>query len=242
MVYLISLPLHYADFNLNQFGLEPRTLHGLAGIFTMPFLHDGLNHLLGNTVPLVVLLLMLAFTRPNPKRIVICLTVMSGLMLWVVGRGHEHGKIHVGAMRSIYALTGYLIAAGFYERKVVSSIVAVLVGVLYGASVLGHVADCRCPYFLEGHLLGAIAGGFFAAQTTERSVANRQNQNRPTSRTLWLTRLSSQTHDWPAKNRVALSLVTITDPVLFATCIVSSSPVTSVFADIIQYNCRGKNR
>jgi membrane associated rhomboid family serine protease len=166
MVYVISLPLHYASFNLNQFGLEPRTLHGLAGVFTMPFLHDGLNHLLGNTVPLVVLLLMLAFTRPNPKRIIICLTVMSGLMLWVVGRE----KIHVGASALIYALTGYLIATGFYERKVASTIAALLVGVLYGGPLFwGMLPTAGAHVSWEGHLLGAIAGGLFAAQTTERS-------------------------------------------------------------------------
>lgn len=101
-VYLINLPLQLSDYNLNQFGLQPRTLHGLIGIFAMPFLHDGLNHLLGNTVPLVVLLMMLTFTRPNPRRIVVCLAVMSGGMLWVVG--WDRTQVHVGASGLIYAL------------------------------------------------------------------------------------------------------------------------------------------
>ena len=170
VVYLINLPLQLSVYNLNQFGLEPRTLHGLVGIFTMPFLHDGFNHLIGNTVPLVVLLLMLAFTRPNPKRIIICLTVMSGVMLWVLGRH----KIHVGASGLIYALAVYLMAAGFYERKIASAITAILVVVLYGSLFWGLLPTAGQYVSWEGHLLGAVAGGFFAAMTTERSGRKRK--------------------------------------------------------------------
>ena len=163
-VYLINLPLKLGDFDLNQFGLEPRTLHGLLGIFTMPFLHDGLNHLLGNTVPLVVLLLMLAFTHQSPKRIIICLTIMSGVLLWVLGRE----KTHVGASALVYALAVYLMAAGYYERKVASVVVAVLVIVLYGGLFWGLLPTAGKDVSWEGHLLAAIAGGLFAAQTKGR--------------------------------------------------------------------------
>ncbi|MDA1230425.1 MAG: rhomboid family intramembrane serine protease [Planctomycetota bacterium] len=164
-IFLINLPLTPSRFDLNQFGVAPRTLHGLAGIFTMPFLHDGLNHLLSNTVPLVVLLLMLAFTRPNPKRIIMCLTVMSGVMLWILGRN----VTHVGASGLIYALAAYLMAAGFYERKIASAIIAVLVGVLYGGTLFWGMLPIAGEHVSwEAHLLGAVAGGLFAAQTTGR--------------------------------------------------------------------------
>jgi membrane associated rhomboid family serine protease len=164
-VYLVNLPLHLTEYNLNGFGLEPRALQGLIGIFTMPFLHDGFNHLLGNTVPLVVLLSMLAFTRPNPKRIIICLTIMSGVMLWVLGRN----KIHVGASGIIYALAAYLMAVGFFERKIASAVAAILVVVLYGSLFWGLLPTAGQHVSWEGHLFGAIAGGSFAALTTVRN-------------------------------------------------------------------------
>ena len=170
-VYLINFPMSAAVVDLNTFGLEPRALRGLFGIVTMPFLHDGIHHLLGNTVPLVVLLLMLAFTRPNPKRVIMCLTVISGIMLWVLGRH----KIHVGASALIYALTAYLMAAGFYERKVVSAIAAILVGVLYGGTLFwGLLPTAGEHVSWEGHLLGAVAGALFAAQTVGRSGGRHQ--------------------------------------------------------------------
>ncbi len=171
-VYLINLPLQLSDYNLNQFGLQPRTLHGLIGIFTMPFLHDGLNHLMGNTVPLVVLLMMLAFTRSNPRRIVVCLALMSGGMLWVAG--WDRTLMHVGASGLIYALAVYLMAAGYYERKIISITVALFVVVLYGGLFWGLLPTAGKNVSWEGHLWGAVAGGVFASQTVGRLGRSRQ--------------------------------------------------------------------
>ena len=50
---------------LEQFGLIPRRGAGLAGIFFMPFLHGSLRHIISNTVPLFVLMLLLAGSRPS---------------------------------------------------------------------------------------------------------------------------------------------------------------------------------
>ena len=56
LVYLISLVFPRVD----QYGVIPRTAGGLVGIAAMPFLHANFSHLLSNTVPLVVLLILLA--------------------------------------------------------------------------------------------------------------------------------------------------------------------------------------
>ncbi|HRA88525.1 MAG TPA: rhomboid family intramembrane serine protease [Planctomycetaceae bacterium] len=164
-VYLINIPFALTQWNLTQYGLKPHTLSGLIGIFSMPFLHDGIQHLLGNTVPLTVLLIMLAFTRQNPRRIVVCLTIISGSMLWIIGWGNKN---HVGASALIYALAVYLIAVGYYERKVQSAVVAILVIVLYGTLFWGMLPTASGVSW-EGHLMGAIAGGVFAFWTVGRS-------------------------------------------------------------------------
>ena len=86
LIFLINVPLSLTDWNLVQnYGLKPRTVSGLVGIFTMPFLHDGFEHLLGNTIPLAVLLFMLSVTRDNARRILISVTVLAGLFTWLVG-------------------------------------------------------------------------------------------------------------------------------------------------------------
>lgn len=40
---------------LDNFGIHARELDGLPEIFTAPFLHYGFAHLIGNSVPFVVL-------------------------------------------------------------------------------------------------------------------------------------------------------------------------------------------
>lgn len=169
LVWLISLPLS-AVVNLNNYGLQPRTASGLVGIFTMPFLHDNMQHLLANTVPLTVLLLILATTRTHARRVLICLMVLSGVMLWTLGRD----RIHVGSSALVYALAAYLIAAGLYERKLASAAAAILVGVLYGSLFWGLFPTAGQNVSWEGHLFAAVAGAAFAHLTLRK-----QNQHSP---------------------------------------------------------------
>ena len=66
---------------LENFGLLPRSFKGLAGIVTLPFLHANLKHIMANTVPLVVLLGLLAGSRANSIDIVVFISVVAGLSL-----------------------------------------------------------------------------------------------------------------------------------------------------------------
>ena len=56
-IFVVGLAL---PFSINSFGVTPRSLYGLVGVPLMPFLHANFNHLLSNTVPLTILLLLLA--------------------------------------------------------------------------------------------------------------------------------------------------------------------------------------
>ncbi len=163
LIFLINVPLSLTDWNLVQnYGLKPRTVSGLVGIFTMPFLHDGFEHLLGNTIPLAVLLFMLSVTRDNARRILISVTVLAGLFTWLVGLSSPV----VGASSLVYGLTAYLITAGIHERKLVSAGTAVLVGVLYGGTLFwGLLPTAGKHVAWDAHLLGAAAGAVFAHYT-----------------------------------------------------------------------------
>ncbi len=164
-VYLINLPLSMTSWDLLQFALQPRSIAGSAGILTMPFLHEGFEHLLGNTVPLAVLLFMLAMTRTNARRVLWCLIVLSGLLTWLIGLSSPV----VGASTLVYALTAYLITAGLHERKLASAGTAVLIGVLYGGTLFwGLLPTAGKHVAWDAHLLGAAAGVAFATLTLRK--------------------------------------------------------------------------
>ncbi|UCH97911.1 MAG: hypothetical protein JSV88_13940, partial [Candidatus Aminicenantes bacterium] len=56
VVLVVDLVL---PFNLKTLGIVPRTVKGLIGIVFSPLLHANLYHLIANTIPLLVLGLLL---------------------------------------------------------------------------------------------------------------------------------------------------------------------------------------
>ena len=143
---------------LEKLGLVPRSLSGLIGIVAMPFLHGGFGHLLSNTIPLVILLGLMVISRPRPWSTMIILTLISGAALWLLGRS----ALHIGASGLIYALMGFLIAAGILERRLISAAVALFVGVTYGTAIIAGILPGIEGVSWEGHLFGLLAGAGLA--------------------------------------------------------------------------------
>lgn len=143
---------------LEQLGLVPRSLTGLTGIVTMPFLHGSFAHLMSNTLPLVILLGLMVISRARPWSTMIILTAMSGIALWLFGRS----ALHIGASGLIYALMGFLIAVGILERRLISAAIALFVGLTYGTAIIGGVLPGQQGVSWEGHLFGLLAGAALA--------------------------------------------------------------------------------
>jgi membrane associated rhomboid family serine protease len=158
-VYLISLVFPRMD----HYGVVPRTAIGLTGIAAMPFLHANLQHLIGNTIPLAVLLLLLAGSRAQSWSVVLAVTVLGGFLLWLFCRP----AVHIGASGLISGLTAFLILSGLREGRIVPLLIAVLVGFLYGGSlVMGVMPRLGSHISWDGHLCGAIAGAIVACAVT----------------------------------------------------------------------------
>lgn len=160
-----------ADFN--EYGLIPRSLSGAIGVISMPFLHNDWGHLTGNTVPLIVLLCLLAGARANSLSIVPQLVVASGVLLWMFGRnsaGDGRTMVHVGASGLVFALITFLIVSGIQERRFTAFLMSLAVGLLYGTTLLTGMLPLTVPEGVswDGHLYGAIAG-FLVAKANPAS-------------------------------------------------------------------------
>ncbi len=139
---------------LDQFGIIPRHLIGLRGILFAPFLHSGLGHLIGNTVPFLVLgwLVMLRETR-DFFVVSILSALVSGLGTWLFGAT----GIHLGASGVIFGYLGYLLARGYFERSVTAIAMSLFVGTLYGSLIWG-LSPLQQGVSWEGHLFGFLGG------------------------------------------------------------------------------------
>lgn len=143
---------------LESYGLVPRTLSGLTGIVTMPFLHGDFKHLLGNTIPLAVTMMLLAGSRANSGAIVVLIALLSGVGLWLFGRT----ALHIGASGVVFGLIAFHICAGIFEKRLQSVVLSVVVGLLYASTILQGIVPFQQGVSWEGHLIGAIAGAFVA--------------------------------------------------------------------------------
>lgn len=156
-VWLVDLIL---PMKLTDWGVHPRTVGGLVGIPLMPFLHAGFGHLLSNTIPLAILLTLLAGSRSSSWQVVAAIVLLGGGLLWCFGRS---SATHVGASGLVYGLIAFLIVAGLLERRLVSLGVAILVGFLYGTTLIfGVLPSFQQHISWDGHLFGALAGALIA--------------------------------------------------------------------------------
>ena len=158
VVFLVDLvlPGRFADW-----GIVPRRLWGLVGIPLAPFLHANFSHLISNTLPLFVLLTLLAGSRTRTWETVLEIVLVGGGLLWLFGRqgNAEIQAVHVGASGLIYGLIAFLIVSGFRERRFVPLLVAILVGFFYGGTLIsGVLPSVGSSVSWDGHLFGALAG------------------------------------------------------------------------------------
>ena len=157
-IWAVSLASFFLPW-LKGLGLVPRSLSGLIGIPMMPFLHGSLGHLISNTIPLIVLLTLLAGSKAKSWEIVASIIGLNGLLLWLVGRP----AVHVGASGLVFGLATFLMLSGFLERRIIPMIIAVVVALMYGMSlVFGMVPRFGSSDSWDGHICGAIAGGVVA--------------------------------------------------------------------------------
>ncbi|TAP39780.1 rhomboid family intramembrane serine protease [Alteromonas sp. KUL49] len=154
LLILIELINVFTGRLLSQFGVIPRHLTHLPGIFAAPFLHGTPAHLMANLFPL---LLFMWLSMQWGKRTFIITTfaiiILSGLAVWLFARG----AIHIGASGLVYGYFGFLVLAGFRSKKIRYLVISVIVAIVYGGMLVGILP--LSPYIsFEYHLFGFISG------------------------------------------------------------------------------------
>ncbi len=150
--------------SLDRWGIRPRSLLGLRGIVCAPFLHAGFDHLIANTGPLLILGWLVMLRRVRDFVFVwIIGGIIGGAGVWVIGASNS---VHIGASIVVFALLGYLLLRGFFERKFWTIVLSVVVGLAYGGLLFGVLPGKRGISW-EGHLFGFI-GGVLAARFLSR--------------------------------------------------------------------------
>ena len=151
LVFTIEFYLH-VDFG--YMGIYPRQITGLIGIVMAPLIHGNFNHLVSNTVPLLVLGASLFFFFPAiATRVFLYAYFFTNVLVWIFGRSFYH----IGASGLIYALASFLVFFGLFNRNFKSVIISAIVIFSYGGMAYGLFSlDERISW--ESHLMGAVVG------------------------------------------------------------------------------------
>lgn len=163
VIWVVEIVNASQGHNLNAWGIFPRSVYGLVGIPLAPFLHGSYGHVISNSIPFLVLGGLIAFRgRQVLLRVSLVVIGVGGLGVWALGRP----ALHIGASGLVFGYFGYLVARGWYERRLGSILLAVVVIVLYGGLIVG-VLPARGLVSWEAHLFGLIAG-ILAARSHRR--------------------------------------------------------------------------
>ena len=156
--------------DLDSFGIRPRSTEGLVGIVLSPFLHVGFGHLIGNTVPFLVLGGLIALSGlARVLAVTAIVAVVGGIGTWLVAPAQT---VHIGASGLVFGFAAYLVARGVFDRRVRSVATGLLVVVVYGTTLLFGLLP-REGISWQGHLFGAV-GGVVAAQWLSRRSTGRR--------------------------------------------------------------------
>ncbi|MEV1285788.1 rhomboid family intramembrane serine protease [Micromonospora sp. NPDC049679] len=147
-----------ANFDVTV-GIIPWDIQGLDGVFFGHFLHDGFDHLYGNSMPLILLgTFVLAAGARRFLFSTLVIMFISGLGVWFTGLPNT---VVVGASGVVFGYLGLLLMRGIVERNWWNFAVVLLVGLLNGWQLIGILpTDARISW--QGHLFGFL-GGIVAA-------------------------------------------------------------------------------
>ena len=140
-------------------GIVPRTWDGLKGIPVAPFIHENWDHLIANTLPLLILGALVVMRGVSEFIFVTgVIAAISGMGTWLFGSAGQHA----GASGIVLGFTAFLLFRSVFDRRPSSFVVTVLVAITCATSVaLSLIPRGSISWSL--HFFGFI-GGILAAR------------------------------------------------------------------------------
>jgi membrane associated rhomboid family serine protease len=158
IIWLVHLVTAFLQIRFLGNGLLPRTLEGLIGILTAPLLHADFLHLIGNTLPLIVLgFLLFNAYRTISGQIFWFIYLLTNLMVWLFARS----AYHIGASGIVYGLAAFLFFSGIIRRHIPLMVISLLVVFMYGYLIWG-ILPLEPGVSWESHLYGLLTGAMLS--------------------------------------------------------------------------------
>ena len=187
LLWIIKLLEEYFHGSLAFLGIIPLKAAGLVGIITAPFIHAGYDHLLSNTLPLLVVGTgLFYFYKEIAYRVIALIWLLTNSWVWIAARPDAH----IGASGLIYGFVCFLFFSGVIRRHKGLLAISLLVTFLYGSLVWGILPVSQAISW-ESHLFGSIAGiaaaVYFRNEGPQRVVKIWEPETEPIGPEYWMT-------------------------------------------------------
>jgi len=158
ILWIVFLLQFLGVINTDTYGNWPKHLEGLKGIIFSPFIHGSFEHLISNTLPILVLLTVLMNAYPRIAIFVLVFVhIVSGIMVWTFA---PDTGVHIGISGIIYGIAAFLVASGIFRKDRNSIAIAIFVVLMYGGMVVGFIPTKGVSW--QSHLYGSLCGVFMA--------------------------------------------------------------------------------
>ncbi len=150
--------------DFNGFGIRSWDPEGLVGVIVAPVLHASWPHLIGNSIPFLVLGLLVAAEGAGRFWAVTgIVALVGGIGTWVI---NAPGTLTVGASVLVFGYFGYILVRAFFVRgaghRLLNLLVAVIVVAVYGGAIWSGVFPQSQGISWQAHVCGALGGGIAA--------------------------------------------------------------------------------
>ncbi len=154
VIWTLKLGESILGVSLHQLGVQPQTPGGLFGIVTGPLIHGSWEHVISNTIPILLLGSMLIYGYPKSRWWVLAVVwVVSGLGVWWFARS----SYHIGASGLTHGVFFYLFTIGILRRDKRSIALLMVAFFMYG-TMLWTIFPYDPGVSFEYHFFGALSG------------------------------------------------------------------------------------
>jgi len=159
VLWIIHFVSWMTGAELGTLGIYPRKWENWYHIFTAPLIHGSWEHLLSNSVPLLLLGWFLVVTYPRQAILVyLAAYLTTGILVFIFGRY----SFHIGASGIVYGMASFLFIGGIIRGDTGAIAIALIVAFLYGSLVWG-ILPHQPGVSWESHLFGGLTGIVLAA-------------------------------------------------------------------------------
>ncbi len=154
VIWLIKIAEILLTIDFTLLGIFPLKTKGLVGIITAPLIHSDIEHLIANSVPILILGTgLFYFYNKIAYKVFFLSYFIANIWIWLGARQ----AYHIGASGLIYSFASFLFVSGVIRKNIRLMAISLLVVFLYGSMIWG-VLPLQPHISWESHLMGAIAG------------------------------------------------------------------------------------